>query len=534
MERSLPSDPYEGLVPISAQPGPTHVIAALPPIQDTTPDQLAFFNRPSSIPFVRHSPLPVAANAPTNAVAKTIAKQVVASSKSAANVDLFMPPQYTVTENTSGGTEDIDVAWLPVAPDYALMGPTPISAFGSLSSQASTGPSIDISAPPPDPSSWALFVEFSDNNLISGQPTGWTPIRVTSSQNIFYKATPPFSAQASLSAASNYGAAILGFFGTPPSFVQNNGGTIVGSSGSLAFPSGVVAGNVLWVVVQAYNGGGIYSFTINDTQGNTYYLVNGIAIPPGLDPSISQAIYICPSANSSGANTVGFGFFISGSSAPDHKEVFIMETGPMPVGPGLPFFRQIGGYDLPPLQDFDGILPVASGGTGTSTPSLVAGSGISVGGSWPNQTVAATGSGGTPGGSTGDVQINKGGGAFGVANDVSAGAAVNMSLGTLALTGGMGLFITGGPLQVSAGASGNISLRTNSAIQIDSNGGSILVGTVFGSTLRLGGSASSVGFFNSSGTTQQTITGSRGGNAALAGLLTALATHNLIVDSTTP
>lgn len=39
-------------------------------------------------------------------------------------------------------------------------------------------------------------------------------------------------------------------------------------------------------------------------------------------------------------------------------------------------------------------LPIASGGTGTASPALVAGSGISITGSWPNQTVAATGAGG--------------------------------------------------------------------------------------------------------------------------------------------
>lgn len=41
-----------------------------------------------------------------------------------------------------------------------------------------------------------------------------------------------------------------------------------------------------------------------------------------------------------------------------------------------------------------GTLPVANGGTGSSSPSLVAGSGISITGSFPNQTIAV--SGGTP------------------------------------------------------------------------------------------------------------------------------------------
>lgn len=39
-----------------------------------------------------------------------------------------------------------------------------------------------------------------------------------------------------------------------------------------------------------------------------------------------------------------------------------------------------------------GTLPVANGGTGTSSPSLVAGSGISISGSFPNQTITNTSS----------------------------------------------------------------------------------------------------------------------------------------------
>lgn len=41
------------------------------------------------------------------------------------------------------------------------------------------------------------------------------------------------------------------------------------------------------------------------------------------------------------------------------------------------------------------ILPIANGGTGTATPSLVAGTNVTITGSWPNQTVNATGGGAT-------------------------------------------------------------------------------------------------------------------------------------------
>jgi hypothetical protein len=41
-----------------------------------------------------------------------------------------------------------------------------------------------------------------------------------------------------------------------------------------------------------------------------------------------------------------------------------------------------------------GVVAVANGGTGTSTPSLVEGTNITITGTWPNQTIASTGGGG--------------------------------------------------------------------------------------------------------------------------------------------
>ena len=48
--------------------------------------------------------------------------------------------------------------------------------------------------------------------------------------------------------------------------------------------------------------------------------------------------------------------------------------------------------------DVTGLLPVANGGTGTATPSIVAGSNVTVTGTWPNQTIASTASGGVSSG----------------------------------------------------------------------------------------------------------------------------------------
>lgn len=70
---------------------------------------------------------------------------------------------------------------------------------------------------------------------------------------------------------------------------------------------------------------------------------------------------------------------------------------------GAPTFRAIVAADIPTLNqnttgtasNVTGVVAVANGGTGTSTPGLVAGTNISITGSWPNQTIDASGGSGT-------------------------------------------------------------------------------------------------------------------------------------------
>lgn len=62
---------------------------------------------------------------------------------------------------------------------------------------------------------------------------------------------------------------------------------------------------------------------------------------------------------------------------------------------------------------------------------------------------------------------------------------------------------------------------------------SLASGTGTAQPMQIGSATNQIGFFASNGTTKQTVTGSAGGNAALASLLTILENHGLIVDSST-
>ena len=61
---------------------------------------------------------------------------------------------------------------------------------------------------------------------------------------------------------------------------------------------------------------------------------------------------------------------------------------------------------LPLATGVSGLLSIANGGTGTATPGLVAGTGVAITGTWPNQTINATGGGDGGGGTVTSVGLS--------------------------------------------------------------------------------------------------------------------------------
>ena len=160
---------------------------------------------------------------------------------------------------------------------------------------------------------------------------------------------------------------------------------------------------------------------------------------------------------------------------------------------GAPTFRAIVAADIPTLNqnttgtasNVTGIVAVANGGTGTSTPSLVAGSNITVSGTWPNQTIAATSSGS---GTVTSVAAT-------VPSFLSVSGSPVTTSGTLAIS------YSGTALPIANGGTGVTSTPTN---------GQLLIGNGTGYTASTLTAGSNITITNSSGGI--TIASSGGGS----------------------
>jgi len=183
-------------------------------------------------------------------------------------------------------------------------------------------------------------------------------------------------------------------------------------------------------------------------------------------------------------------------------------------------------------HSFSGLLDVANGGTGTATPALVAGTNVTVTGTWPNQTINSTSSGGS--GTVTSVAAT-------VPTFLSIAGSPITTSGTLAITySGTALPVAnGGTGQTTAGAAFN-------ALSPVTSTGDLIIGNGTNSATRLaigangyvltsdGTTASWVAAGSGSGTVTSIIagTGLTGGTITTTGTI-ALATTAVTAGSYT-
>jgi len=158
---------------------------------------------------------------------------------------------------------------------------------------------------------------------------------------------------------------------------------------------------------------------------------------------------------------------------------------------------------LPLSTGVTGQLPVANGGTGTATPSLVAGTNVTITGTWPNQTIDASG----------------GGGGSGTVTSVAASVPSVFSItgSPITTSGTLAITYSGTALPVANGGTGQTSYTD----------GQLLISNTTGNTLTKATLTAGTGITVTNASGSITIAASGGGGTSL-GLVRAIAINCIL------
>jgi hypothetical protein len=173
--------------------------------------------------------------------------------------------------------------------------------------------------------------------------------------------------------------------------------------------------------------------TFNNKQPAGSYLTNGGPLGTPSSGTLTNTTGLPISTGVSGLGT-GVATFLATPSSANLAAAVTGETGtgslvfatsPTLVTPilGTPTSATLtNATGLPLTTGVTGTLPVVNGGTGTSTPALVAGTNVTITGTWPNQTINSSGGGGGSGTVTSASVVSANGLAGTVANPTTTPA----------------------------------------------------------------------------------------------------------------
>ena len=203
--------------------------------------------------------------------------------------------------------------------------------------------------------------------------------------------------------------------GTPSALVGTN---ITGTASGLTAGSVTTNANLTGAVTSVGNATSLGSFSSSNLagaltdetgSGSAVFATSPTLVTPILgtptSATLTNATGLPISTGVSGLGTGVATFLATPSSAnllsaltdETGTGVVVFSTSPTLVTPilGTPTSATLtNATGLPLTTGVTGQLPVANGGTGTATPSIVAGTNVTVTGTWPNQTIASSGGGG--------------------------------------------------------------------------------------------------------------------------------------------
>jgi hypothetical protein len=157
--------------------------------------------------------------------------------------------------------------------------------------------------------------------------------------------------------------------GTVTSVAQSFTGGLISVAGSPVTTSGTLALTV------AGTSGGIPYFSSSSAWASSSALTaNALMVGGGAGAAPSTVTTGTGVVTALGVNTGSSGAFVVNGGA-----LGTPSGGTLTSCSGLPLSTGV-----------TGLLPVANGGTGTATPAIVAGTNVTVSGSWPNQTINAS------------------------------------------------------------------------------------------------------------------------------------------------